>query len=199
MLRNLKPFNFPPSSDPSFGRDYDYSPFSVWKREYDWSPFAGFRRELDRLFNDFSRTPAFSGYGETNGGFPSYWPILDLKETDEELILTAELPGINEKDVELYFDKGSLTIRGYKKCDKDELGYSERFYGRFERVVPLRHSVDGQHCSANFADGLLTVRFQKLADLDNMKKIPIKAATLKTRLGRKDDVAKHPEPEFVDA
>ncbi|MFP5330106.1 MAG: Hsp20/alpha crystallin family protein [Alphaproteobacteria bacterium] len=161
-----------------FKRDYDWSPFAGYRRDYEWSPFlgsrtpfTGFRKEIDRFVDDFFRTPAYSGYGY--GGFPAKWPMLDFKETDDEVIVIAEVPGMTEKDVELYFDNGILTIRGWKKADKDEPGYTERFYGRFERQVPLPYSVDGEHCMAEFRDGLLSMRFKKLAEVENTKKIPI--------------------------
>jgi HSP20 family protein len=93
------------------------------------------------------------------------------------VVVTAEVPGLAEKDVELFFDKGMLTIRGEKKGEKDEFGYSELFYGRFERQIPLPYSVDLEHCVAEFRDGLLTVDLPKLAEVENKKKIPISGST----------------------
>ena len=63
--------------------------------------------------------------------------------------------------VELFVDSGMLTIRGEKKGEKEERGYSERFFGRFERQIPLPTSVDEQHCKAEFHDGLLTIHLPK--------------------------------------
>lgn len=196
-MRNFPtPFNFSQSSSPSFF-EQDYSPVSAWKRDFDWSPFAGFRREVDRLFHDFF-APAPTGYGQGYGNFQGYWPTIDLKETDDEVIVTAEVPGMSEKDVELYFDKGMLTIRGFKKADKDEPGYSERFFGRFERQLALPHSVDGQHSSAEFRDGLLSVHFKKLAEPENKKKIPINAAA-SSKVAKKEEGTRIRQPEFAGA
>ena len=191
-------YEFGPFAD--YRRDNDWSPLAGFKRDYEWSPFTGyrspfmgFRREMERFFDDVFRTPSYSGYGYS--GFTAKWPKLDFKETDDEVIVTAEVPGMSEKDVELYFDNGILTIRGAKKADKDEPGYSERFYGRFERQIPLPYSVDGEHCTAEFGDGLLSLRFKKLAEVENRKKIPINAAGRQVR----KETEQRRKPAFVGA
>jgi HSP20 family protein len=146
-------------------------------RESDWSPLTSFRREFDRLFDDMFRTPTFSRFGEL-GGMTATWPSIDVKDTDNEVIVTAEVPGMTDKDVELFVDNGMLTIRGEKKGEKDERGYSERFYGRFERQIPLPASVDEQHCKADFHDGLLTIHLPKTREAaESRKKIPVNADT----------------------
>ena len=143
-------------------------------RDYETLPFGSFRREMDRLFDNLFRGPAYEfGYS----GKLSNWPIIEVKNFDTEVIVTAEVPGLTEKDVELFFDKGILTFRGEKKGNKEESGYSEMFYGRFERQIPLPYSVDAQHCTAEFQDGLLTVHLPKLAEVENKKKIPISVET----------------------
>ncbi|HEU4696431.1 MAG TPA: Hsp20/alpha crystallin family protein [Sphingomicrobium sp.] len=199
MPGDLTPSKFSRNSSPSSWRDYEYGSFSPWKRDYEWSPLAGFRREIHRLFDDFFNTPAFSGYDYGQPQVGAYWPTVDIKEKDDEVIVTAEVPGMTENEVELYFDKGVLTIRGFKKAEKDEPSYSERFYGRFERRIALPYSVDAEHCSAESRDGLLLVKFEKLAAADNKKKIPISAATTgKTRQpGKQDEVERR--KEFVGA
>lgn len=155
---------------PSFGRQQTTMP-AFW-RDYESFPFADFRREMDRLFGDLFRTPA-SGYGY-NG---KNWPIIEVKDLDSEIVVTAEVPGLTEKEVELFFDNGILTFRGEKKGEKQESGYSEMFYGRFERQIPLPYSFDAKHFTAEFRDGLLTVHLPKLAEVENKKKIPIKVET----------------------
>ena len=135
-MRNLIPFT--QSSTPS-----------LWREEF--SPFGSFRREMDRLFDDLTRTPAFSQFGS---GLGRSWPSLDVKEKDDELLVTAEVPGMTDKDVDLFVDNGILTIRGEKKGEKEEKGYSERFFGHFERQIPLPASIDEAHCRADFHDGL---------------------------------------------
>jgi HSP20 family protein len=146
--------------------------------DYESSPFVSFGREMDRWFDKLFRKPAygFSKVAPYSGAFAN-WPIIEVKDFDDKAIVTAEVPGLSAQDVELFFDKGMLTIRGEKKREEDELGYSELFYGRFERQIPLPYSVDLEHSSAEFRDGLLTVQLPKLAEVENKKRIPIKVET----------------------
>jgi HSP20 family protein len=156
-----------------FSRESGTSP-SLWRDE--WSPIGSFRREMDRLFDDFLRAPATARFGEF--GRTANFPRLDVTEKDDEVLVTAEVPGMADKDVELFVDNGILTLRGEKKGEKDEKGYSERFYGRFERQIPLPTSVDEAHCRADFHDGLLTIHLPKSREQETQKKrIPINADT----------------------
>jgi len=141
--------------------------------ERDLIPFTHLRREMDRLFDDFFRTPMLGGGGPGSGS-PG-WPSLEVKESEDQVTITAELPGMNEKDVELSLYNGMLTLKGEKKSeheDKDQ-GWSERFYGRFERSVALPMGADEEHCEAEFRDGVLTVRMPKSGAVDQGRKIPI--------------------------
>jgi HSP20 family protein len=149
----------------------------LW-RDSDWNPVGSFRREMDRLFDDFFRTPTFSRLGDLGGGTTTNWPSIDVKDRKDELVITAEVPGMTDKDIDLFVDNGVLTIRGEKKSDQEEKGYSERFYGRFERQIPLPANVDEQHCRADFHDGLLTVHLPKSREAEEARKnIPINADT----------------------
>lgn len=159
----------------SFGRQQTPSP-AFWRDES--FPFASFRREMGRMFDDLFRAPVYDrygGYGYT--GTVTNWPVLQVKDIETEVVLTAEVPGLTEKDIELFFDKGMLTIRGVRKDEKEEIGYSELFYGKFERQIPVPYSIDLKNCVAEFHEGLLTVRLPKLPQVENEKKIPINAAT----------------------
>lgn len=159
----------------SFGRQQ--TPTSALWHDYEAFPLATFGRDMDRFFDSFFRKPMY-GYGYAPfGGKIANWPVVEVKDLDKKVVVTAEVPGLAEKDVELFFDKGMLTIRGEKKGEKDEFGYSELFYGRFERQIPLPYSVDLEHCVAEFRDGLLTVDLPKLAEVENKKKIPISGST----------------------
>lgn len=160
----------------SFGRQQTNTP-AFW-RDFEAFPFPGFRREMGRLFDDFFRAPAYDrygGYGYT--GMSANWPVLQVKDIDTEVVVTAEVPGLTEKDIELFFDQNMLTIRGVKEGEKNEFGYSELFYGRFERQIPLPYSIDLKNCVAEFRNGLLTVHLPKLADVEKNKKIPINVET----------------------
>src|SRR5262245_29678605 len=95
------------------------------------TPFTTLQREIDRVFDDFTRGwPAFGGFAKTD-----MLPTMDVTETDKEIEITAELPGLEEKDVEINFVDNVLTIRGEKKAEKDEKDRNyrlvERTYGAF--------------------------------------------------------------------
>lgn len=143
-------------------------------REEERSPFVGLRREVDRLFDDFFRTPGFG-----LAGAAAAWPSLEVSETDDEVRITAELPGMNEKDVELTVQDGVLMLRGERKIEREdrERGWSERSYGRFERRVALPDGADEAACNATFRDGLLTVTLPKSAEARRARRIPINEGT----------------------
>jgi HSP20 family protein len=149
---------------------------ALW-RDYESFPFVNFGREMEGLFEKLFRKPLFDYPNLASKGLVANWPMVEFNDLDSKVVVTAEVPGLTAKDVELFFDKGMLTIRGEKKGEKDEFGYSELFYGRFERQIPLPYSVDVEHCTAEFRHGLLTVELPKLADVENKKKIPIKVET----------------------
>ena len=160
----------------SFGRQQ--APTAAFWRDYEAFPFDSFRRGVDQFIDSFLRKPAygFGSYVPFSGALAS-WPMVDVKDLDDKLVVTAEVPGLTDKDLELFFDQGTLTLRGEKKGEKDESGYSELFYGRFERQIPLPYSVDVAHSGAEFRNGLLTIELPKLAEAENRKKIPIKVET----------------------
>ena len=160
----------------SFGRQQASVP-AFW-HDYEAFPFATLRRDMDKFFDNLFRKPAF-GYGGYTpfASVTATWPIVEVKDLDTKVVVAAEIPGVAAKDVELLFDHGILTIRGEKKGEKNESGYSELFYGRFERQIPLSYSVDVEHCVAEFHDGLLTIELPKLAEVENKKKIPITVET----------------------
>jgi HSP20 family protein len=130
-----------------------------------WDPFTSFRREMDRLFDDFF-TPAeprsFAG-GQT----ARMWPSIDVDESPDAYKVTAELPGIDPKDVNIELKDNVLTLSGEKREEKKEgeeggqRYYAERTWGRFQRSIPLPSEVDPDQCDASFRDGLLSVTLRK--------------------------------------
>jgi HSP20 family protein len=157
-----------------WGRQNQQSTVPAFIGDRDWSPLASFRRDVDRLFDDMFRSPILGG------GFGSgtmSWPSIEVQDNDREVVVTAEVPGMSEKDVELLLDDGMLTIRGEKKGERDERGYSERWYGRFERQIPLPASVEEEGCRADFHDGLLTIHLPKSEAAEQRRRIPINSAT----------------------
>lgn len=143
--------------------------------------WRSFRTELDRLFDRFSAGfgmapfPAFRFESAFN--VPS--PAVDIKEDDASFKLSAELPGLTEKDVEVTFSGDTLTIKGEKRQETEEkkadYTLTERSYGEFRRSFVLPESVDGDKIVASFANGVLTVTVPKTAKA-TPKKIEVKAA-----------------------
>jgi HSP20 family protein len=144
-----------------WGRSNNQAPAAY--RDDDRSPFLSLHREMNRVFDDFfrdfdMRVPMLAG-----GGFNDHWPRLDVTETDKEITVTAELPGLEEKDVELLLEDGMLTLRGEKRAeteDKDRQ-FSERYYGRFERRISLDSEVQADKVTARFKNGVLNVTLPK--------------------------------------
>lgn len=139
------------------------------------SPVVSLHREMNRLFDDVFRTFESSHLGGARGA----WPRVDVAETDKEYRITAELPGIEERDVEVLFQEGVLTVRGEKKLEKESGNrtFSERYYGRFERQISLDRDIDENAINATFRNGVLTVTAPKSAKaLERTKRIPVSSA-----------------------
>ncbi|OAF02613.1 heat-shock protein [Bradyrhizobium centrolobii] len=116
---------------------------------------------MNRLFDD-----VFHGFGGPGlspvmeGRFG--WPKVELSETDKLLTVSAELPGLTEKDVEVEIAHGVLTVRGEKKAEHKGEGryFTERYYGAFERQIPVE-GVEEDKAEASFSNGVLTVSLPK--------------------------------------
>ena len=139
------------------------------------TPFISLQREIDRLFEEFSRGfPAFSGNGAA-----TLVPSMDVTETDKEIEITAELPGLEEKDVQINVADNLLTIRGEKKSEKEQKDKDyrlvERSYGSFERTLELPAGTNAETIKANISKGLLKVIVPKPAPAQT-KKIEVKSA-----------------------
>jgi len=139
------------------------------------SPFMSLQCEIDRLFEDFSRGfPTIAGNGAT-----ALMPSMDVTETDKEIEITAELPGLEEKDVQVNIADNILTIRGEKKVEKEQKDKNyrlvERSYGSFERTLELPEGVNADAIKANISKGLLKVTVPKPAPAQ-AKKIEVKSA-----------------------
>jgi HSP20 family protein len=143
-------------------------------RESESHPLLSLHREVNRLFDDVFRGFGMPAFGSFERGLA--WPSLELGETDREIRVVAELPGLDEKDVEILVEDGALTLRGEKKSevhDRDR-GYSERSYGRFERRIALPPGVERDRASATFRNGVLTVTLPKSAAAnENVRRIEI--------------------------
>jgi HSP20 family protein len=133
------------------------------RRGEEANPFLTLHREMNRLFDDVFRGLDVAPFGtDRMFGRPMGWPNIEVSETEKEVKVTAELPGLEEKDVKLELANGVLVIRGEKKTeteDKDRL-FSERYYGRFERRIPM-DDVEQDKAVASFKNGVLTVALPK--------------------------------------
>jgi HSP20 family protein len=140
-----------------------------------WEPFGSLRRDMERLFDDFSRD---LGWGPPAIAGTSMAPRVDVSETESEIRIEAELPGVDEKDVEVVLTDGRLTIKGEKKQEKEEkkkdFHLVERSYGSFARTIGLPFEADPGQVKASFTKGVLTVTVPKPAEVKSKeKKIPI--------------------------
>lgn len=147
------------------------------EREPGTHPLLSLHREVNRLFDNVFRGFGVPSAASFDRGFG--WPQLELAETHKEVCVTAELPGLDEQDIDLQVEDGALTIRGEKKAEleDEERGYSERSYGRFERRIGLPKGVDRDKASATFSNGLLTVTLPRTeAANENVRRIPIHGA-----------------------
>jgi HSP20 family protein len=132
-------------------------------RDIEQSPLLSLHREVNRVFDD-----VFRGFDLPSnfGRFPSAaatWPNVEISDGDKELRVMAEVPGLDEKDLELFLGEGVLTIRGEKKAEAEdkERRFSERFYGRFERRIGIGSDVEPDKVTASFKNGVLTVTLPK--------------------------------------
>jgi HSP20 family protein len=137
-------------------------PVSRERNAVGYHPFASIHRELDRMLEDFGR--GFPAFGTAS---QALMPATDVVETDKEIEITAELPGLEEKDVKIELSDNTLTIRGEKKAEKEEKDKNyrmiERSYGAFARSLELPAGVDAGAIKATIANGVLKVTVQKPA------------------------------------
>jgi HSP20 family protein len=166
-VRDLIPWNRGTNQAPALYRD-------------EMDPFLSLHRNVNRLFDEVFRgfdSPAiFGGMNARNG----VWPNVEFSENEKEIRVTAEVPGLEENDIEVLLDDGVLTLRGEKKSeteDKDRQ-FSERYYGRFERRLALGREVDEDKVAATFKNGVLTVTLPKTEKAQaNAKRIAINSGS----------------------
>lgn len=139
--------------------------------------FSSLQREIDRVFSDFSRgVPALGDFGRGAMAFK-----VNVAESDGAVEVTAEIPGVEPKDIDVQLKDGILTIKGEKKVEKDEkqqdYHVTERSYGMFERSFTVPAEVDGTKVDATFDKGVLKVTLPKLPMAQSkVQKIAVKPA-----------------------
>jgi HSP20 family protein len=142
-------------------------------------PFSAMRAEMDRVFDSFlgsgfGRFPLFSRGNDSDTVVPS----IDVRESETELVVEAELPGMDEKDVSVTLNNGVLTLKGEKKSEreekKDDYHVMERSYGSFQRSFRVADTIDADKVKATFDKGVLKVTMPKRPEaVKAEKKIPI--------------------------
>ena len=144
-------------------------------------PFHAMQMEMNRLFEDFWPEFDVPALVRGNGGLAAFRaPKIDVSETEKEIQVTAELPGLEEKDVEVTFADGTLTIAGERKTEKEEKDdektfyVKERSYGSFKRMLAIGDDVEEGKIKAEFKNGVLTVVLPKAEEaVAKTKRIPI--------------------------
>lgn len=143
-------------------------------------PFQTLHREMNRLFDDIMRGSWAGGGqgGDRSGGLLA--PSMDVTETDKEVRIQAELPGVSEKDVELSLNDDLLTLRAEKRQERKEeregAHVSERSFGTFRRSLRLPFHVEPDQVHAQFENGVLTVTLPKPEQRERSRRIQIQGA-----------------------
>jgi HSP20 family protein len=146
--------------------------------------WQAFRGDMDRLFDRFGNgfgLPSFPRFFDVESNGASV-PAVDVAETDNAYTITAELPGMDEKDIDVTVSGDTITIKGEKKQEKEEKNknyyVSERSYGMFQRSLALPPGIDRDKIAADFAKGVLTLMLPKSAEAQQQqKKIEVKKAS----------------------
>jgi HSP20 family protein len=155
-----------------------FRPGGLAERGFGGDPFMSLHREMNRLFDDvfrgsmgdLSRQPGSSG----SNFVPAH---MDVSETENEVRICAELPGVDQNDVDVTLDDDVLTIRGEKKLEredeKENYHFMERSYGTFQRSLRLPFPVEPQQVKAEFNNGVLTVTLPKTKAQERSHRIAI--------------------------
>ena len=151
-------------------------------------PFLSLHREMNRLFDDVLRgsfgVPSREGQAGQGG---TLMPHIDVSETDKELKICAELPGVTENDVEVTLNDDVLTIRGEKKFERtneqENYHFVERSYGTFQRSLRVPYPVEPEQVQARFEHGVLTVTLPKAEQQQRSRRIQVQASGVPGRPG----------------
>ncbi|MBN2438634.1 MAG: Hsp20/alpha crystallin family protein [Deltaproteobacteria bacterium] len=152
------------------------SDLPLWETEE--HPFFSLQREMNRMFDDIFR--GFDVTSPAGRSFGTFSPSVDVREDDKEVTVKAELPGMEEKDIDVSLTGDGLTIKGEKKDEKEEKGkgywHRETSYGDFQRFIPLPEGLNTEKVDARFRNGVLTVTLPRLKEAKAKgKKVAIKA------------------------
>jgi len=138
-----------------------WTPFGTLER---WDPFRNLgdiQHEVNRLFDNFSGRPAQGTAGER-----MWLPAVDVRETKDEVVLSFDVPGMSEKDIQLSITGDLMTVKGERRFERDDSQDTyhrvERVYGKFERTVQLAMPVQTDKVKATYREGVLEVKLPKV-------------------------------------
>ena len=140
-------------------------------------PFSNLRHTMDRMLAEFGKD--FETLPNTlPASASSFYPRLDYEDRDDAIVLSAELPGLTDKDITVEVNKDVLTMKGEKKSCREEKGSGfyrgERLFGAFERTLRLPYEIEKDKVTAAMKDGVLTVTLPKCAEAKKeIKRIPV--------------------------
>jgi HSP20 family protein len=151
-----------------------------FRREEEY-PFSSLQREINRLLDEFFREANVPSFEFPEEGPGVYVPRVDVTEDEKAIKITAELPGMEEKDINVSVSRDAVTITGEKREEKEEedKGYyrMERRYGSVRRTVPLPFEVEIDKAQATFKNGILTIELPKSPESrGSVKTIQVKKA-----------------------
>jgi HSP20 family protein len=136
---------------------------SIWKKN-DWFPVFSLRSGIDKLFEDFFGGEMLMAPFQANG---KQLPAMDVKETDEAIMVDAEMPGLKQEDIKVSVEEGILNISAERKEEKNEKTKNvhrlERYYGQMDRKLSLPSSVEEGKVEATYKDGILHIILPKKA------------------------------------
>ena len=146
-------------------------------RQEESEPYTGLQRDMNAMFDDFfNRAFSMRPFGSERG-WNQFTPRIDVIDGDEAIKVTAELPGLDENEIELTLHQNTLQISGEKKAESEEKGSNfyrmERSYGMFRRTIDLPCEVDAENVDATYKKGVLTVTLPKVIEEGECKQINI--------------------------
>ncbi len=143
------------------------------------APIYALQKEVNRLFDEFWNSFDLTPFRSIEHLAGARMPKVDITETDDEIIVSAELPGLDEKNIEVLLSRDTLTIKGEKKEEiedkKKNYRHVERSYGAFQRTIALPSEIETEKVSATFKKGVLVVTLPKTMEAKKeVKKIAVK-------------------------
>ena len=142
------------------------------RRQDDDNPMMSLQRDLNRVFEDF-----WGRFDNPFGGMTAGGPRTDISETDEAMLVSVDLPGLDENDIEVNATDDMLTIRGEREEKTDKDGFTSQSRRSFHRMIPVPPGVDPEKAEAEFKRGVLTVTLPKTEEAKaRVKRIAVKSA-----------------------